>query len=143
MNRLTASICAVAVLLCAFACLEENTEDEEARTLAILTGQVDAEQAGGTALVAFRNEFDPGSCPAWYVNVNKDDDTKSVISSTSTGDTSPTVTIPAPELYDLDIQCSNGSGGSVERPAQGVEEGRSYLLHYKSDGSLSFAEHSF
>lgn len=132
--------------LLASACLteeeqEQEKEEEQARYLAILTNTLDAEQAGGTAQVAFRNEYDPGTCSAWYVNINKDSSTKSVISSTDTNNTSGTVSVPAPDVYDLDIRCSNEST-NVNYASQTVENGRSYLLHYKSDSSISFAESS-
>lgn len=118
---------------------EEETEEDRERNLAILVGLIDAEQAGGAAQVAFRNEYNPGSCPAWYVNVDKDGDTKSVISSTDTNQTSGTVSVPAPTVYDFDIRCSNDSA-SVNFQGQAVENGRSYLLHYKADGNISFDE---
>ena len=122
------------------ACLsEEEQEQDRAINAAILGDVLTAEQAGGSAEVAFRNEYNPGSCPAWYVNVNDDGSTKATISSTDTNQTSGTITVPAPEIYDLDIRCSN-DGANVNYQAQSVENGRQYLLHYKSDGNISFAE---
>ncbi len=120
---------------------EQAREEERARNLAILANLASAEQAGGSAKVAFRNEYNPGSCPAWLVNINKNGSAKSVISATETGQTSATVNVPAPDLYDMDIRCANGSG-NVNVAGQAVENGRSYLLHYKSDGNISFAEFS-